>query len=162
MPVSFPPRHSARGFLIAPRLPAGLLGIAVALSGGCADRAKPSTRLAADHPASPAAEQAPPPPDSEFVLAGDPISRETNRRLESSSVPAPRFGGSGTMRGHSGHGAHPAAAPAEPPAEKPNPEPRKWRSSMNPDEVYDHPGKDSMGMELIPIETPEPAAEPRP
>jgi RND family efflux transporter MFP subunit len=26
-----------------------------------------------------------------------------------------------------------------------------WKSSMNPGEVYDHPGKDSMGMDLVPV-----------
>ena len=26
-----------------------------------------------------------------------------------------------------------------------------WRASMNPDEVYDHPGKSKMGMDLVPV-----------
>ncbi len=31
-------------------------------------------------------------------------------------------------------------------------QPKRWRSPMNPNEIYDHPGKDSMGMDFIPIE----------
>jgi RND family efflux transporter MFP subunit len=45
------------------------------------------------------------------------------------------------------------------PMEKPEGAPRKtktvWRSSMNPNEVHDRPGKDSMGMDLVPVEVEE-------
>jgi multidrug efflux pump subunit AcrA (membrane-fusion protein) len=30
--------------------------------------------------------------------------------------------------------------------------PKRWRSPMDPNEIYDHPGKDSMGMDFIPID----------
>jgi RND family efflux transporter MFP subunit len=33
-----------------------------------------------------------------------------------------------------------------------------WRSTMNPGEVSDHPGKDSMGMEMVPFTVEEPSA----
>ncbi|MGA9751713.1 MAG: efflux RND transporter periplasmic adaptor subunit [Acidobacteriota bacterium] len=39
-----------------------------------------------------------------------------------------------------------AASPTSPPKTK-----TMWRSTMNPDEVSDHPGKDSMGMEMVPF-----------
>ncbi|HEV8335807.1 MAG TPA: efflux RND transporter periplasmic adaptor subunit [Candidatus Polarisedimenticolia bacterium] len=45
------------------------------------------------------------------------------------------------------------------PAQGPPPAPRKrllYRSTMNPSEVSDHPGKDSMGMEMVPVEMEEP------
>ncbi|RJR53115.1 MAG: efflux RND transporter periplasmic adaptor subunit [Desulfobacteraceae bacterium] len=35
-----------------------------------------------------------------------------------------------------------------------------WRSSMNPNEVYDAPGKDSMGMDLVPVYEGEEAGPP--
>jgi Cu(I)/Ag(I) efflux system membrane fusion protein len=53
-----------------------------------------------------------------------------------------------------------AAGSAPPPSPASNgPAGRKilYRSTMNPEEVSDHPGKDSMGMEMVPVEE---AAEP--
>jgi Cu(I)/Ag(I) efflux system membrane fusion protein len=53
---------------------------------------------------------------------------------------------------------HPA-----PPVKQPEQRERKviyWRSSMNPTEVYNHPGKDRMGMELVPVYEGEEAAGP--
>lgn len=35
-----------------------------------------------------------------------------------------------------------------------------WKSSMNPQEIYDKPGKDTMGMELVPVYAGEEAAGP--
>ncbi|MBZ5639453.1 MAG: efflux RND transporter periplasmic adaptor subunit [Acidobacteriia bacterium] len=48
----------------------------------------------------------------------------------------------------------------EDPAAAPAPDPKKrtlWRSTMNPSEVSDQPGKDSMGMERVPVESEETA-----
>jgi Cu(I)/Ag(I) efflux system membrane fusion protein len=59
---------------------------------------------------------------------------------------------------------HPAVPVGETAAVKqPDQEKKKvlyWRSSMNPTEVYDHPGKDQMGMELVPVYEEEEAAGP--
>ncbi len=45
-----------------------------------------------------------------------------------------------------GDSKKPAPEAAQPSAKK-----TMWRSTMNPDEVSDHPGKDSMGMEMVPF-----------
>ena len=52
-------------------------------------------------------------------------------------------------------GSDPSAQSAAPDAPHPS---RKvvYRSTMNPNEVSDRPGKDSMGMEMVPVETEEP------
>ena len=50
----------------------------------------------------------------------------------------------------------PPASTVEPPA--PEGAPKKkvvYRSTMNPNEVSDHPGKDSMGMDMVPVEAEE-------
>lgn len=54
-----------------------------------------------------------------------------------------------------------SAAPAEEPPRELPPAPKKkvlYRSTMNPGEVSDRPGKDSMGMEMVPFEVEESAA----
>lgn len=51
-----------------------------------------------------------------------------------------------------------AAAAASDPVAAPVAAPKKktiWRSTMNPNEVSDHPGKDSMGMDMAPVELDE-------
>ena len=53
----------------------------------------------------------------------------------------------------SGKGGQPAAA-AEPAPKQTT----IYRSTMNPNEVSDHPGKDSMGMEMVPFEVETPSA----
>ncbi len=58
---------------------------------------------------------------------------------------------------HAGHAADEHAGRAAPPAGA-----RKkviYRSTMNPSEISDRPGKDSMGMEMVPVEVEEPQAE---
>lgn len=51
--------------------------------------------------------------------------------------------------------------PAPPTSEKSDRKPQYWRSPMDPREVYDKPGKDSMGMDLVPAyEGEEPAGPP--
>ncbi len=51
--------------------------------------------------------------------------------------------------------AAPTAAPAPPP---PGAKKLMYRSTMNPGEISDHPGKDSMGMEMVPFVVETPAA----
>jgi RND family efflux transporter MFP subunit len=51
----------------------------------------------------------------------------------------------------------PADAKASP-LQAPSPSKTMWRSTMNPNEVSGHPGKDSMGMEMVPFESEAPAA----
>ena len=61
------------------------------------------------------------------------------------------FAGRSTRRAASvaaGSGASPAVKP------------KRWHSPMNPAEIYDHPGKDSMGMDFILIEDDAPAPPP--
>lgn len=49
---------------------------------------------------------------------------------------------------------------AEAPPAKPTPKKKTlYRSTMNPNEISDTPGKDSMGMEMVPFESQAPAAE---
>ena len=50
---------------------------------------------------------------------------------------------------------HAAAAPAAQPVPKKK---TMYRSTMNPNEIADKPGKDSMGMEMVPFEVEEAAA----
>ncbi len=52
--------------------------------------------------------------------------------------------------------AEPQQKPAEKPAEKPAPKKKiMYRSTMNPNEISDKPGKDSMGMDMVPFEVEE-------
>lgn len=70
-----------------------------------------------------------------------PICHMRLVKLERAKPSAP---GTGSGQGATG----PAAAPA------PAPAPKKtiYRSTMNPQETSDRPGKDSMGMEMVPVE----------
>lgn len=58
----------------------------------------------------------------------------------------------------SGPAAQPAGQAGKQPAATPPPAPKKktmYRSTMNPGEVSDKPGKDSMGMDMVPFEVEE-------
>lgn len=55
--------------------------------------------------------------------------------------------------------APPSPSPAAPAQAPPAPAGKTmWRSTMNPSEVSDHPGKDSMGMEMVPFTVEAPSA----
>ena len=106
---------------------------------GCASGGK-SAMLPSTHPASPEAPEGVGTPSAGALEADSTTQRTREQLAGSASAPLPAGHEMKDMPGMTGGDDMSG---------------KKWRSSMNPKEIYDHPGKDSMGMELIPVAPPK-------